>query len=297
MRKDYQLRTHPEYGYREVTPTPSNEEIARFYADEFYSSEYPRLNDSSLEVQERDKDFYDAFRRDLCDRIEALRRRPLSDLSVLDIGCGWGETLSYFKDRGMDCYGFDPAPEAIEYGRGKGLSVKCAGMDDLNVFGRRFDVVLMQNVLEHLAHPDQVMDVIRDQLLLPGGVLIIDVPNEFNSFQLSGRETHALDQWWVCPPNHLNYFTHRSLQKLVEGKGFLCRRLTSSFPLEMFLLFGHNYVEDAALGRRCHEMRMAFESNLRDTGRAEVLHDFYQSLAQLGLGRQILLFAQLPEAE
>ena len=147
MEKEYRLVEHPKYGYKEVQPTPSPEEISRFYADEFYSSEYPRLNDSSLEVQTRDKSFYDANREDLCLRLEKLLNSSLQGKSVLDIGCGWGETLSHFNNRGMDCYGFDPAPEAAEYALQRGLNVQTAGMENLDVFGRGFDIVLMQNVL------------------------------------------------------------------------------------------------------------------------------------------------------
>ena len=37
----------------------------------------------------------------------------------------------------------------------------------------------------------------------------------------------------------------------------------ASFPLEMFLLFGENYVKDPATGKTCHKKRVAFEQNLR----------------------------------
>ena len=146
--------------------------------------------------------------------------------------------------------------------------------------------------LEHLAAPDQVIETVHDQLLNPGGIVIIDVPNEFNTFQVAGQHLHNLAEWWVCPPNHLNYFSHKSLQALVEDKHLTVRFLSSSFPLELFLLFGTNYVTDPKTGRRCHEQRMAFEENLRKSGNPEILHSFYQAMANLGLGRQVLLYAQ-----
>ena len=49
---------------------------------------------------------------------------------------------------------FDPAPEAIEYGQTKGLNVKHAGIDRMDVFGSiKFDVVMLKNVLEHMPNP------------------------------------------------------------------------------------------------------------------------------------------------
>ena len=61
--------------------------------------------------------------------------------------------------------------------------------------------------------------------------------------------------------------------------------------MEMFLLFGENYVKDGTLGKACHKKRVAFEANLRQT-RPDLLREFYKALANLGLGRQIVAFAQ-----
>jgi hypothetical protein len=130
--------------------------------------------------------------------------------------------------------------------------------------------------------------------LAPGGILVIDVPNEFNAFQLCAQKVHRLDPWWIAPPAHLNYFSAPTLKSLLAGVGYRVERMESSFPIEMFLLFGHNYVGDGALGRKCHEQRMAFELNLRRHGAAKVLREFYRSLAELNLGRQIVAYAKNP---
>ena len=66
-----------------------------------------------------------------------------------------------------------------------------------------------------------------------------------------------------------------------------------SFPLEMFLLFGDNYVKDGKLGSACHKKRVAFEENLRKLGKKNTLKNFYRSLADLNLGRQISLYIVL----
>ena len=69
----------------------------------------------------------------------------------------------------MDCYGFDPAPEAIEYGQTKGLNVKHAGIDRMDVFGSiKFDVVMLKNVLEHMPNPYEVLKEIREKVLKKG---------------------------------------------------------------------------------------------------------------------------------
>lgn len=290
--KSYKLKAHPRYGFLQVRPTPTLKEITDFYAKEFYSAHYQRCNDSSLDIQIRDKDFYDGHWTDLCDNIEDLRGRSLKGAKVLDIGCGWGQALLQFRERGMICFGFDPVADAVKYAHKQKLNVVEAGMDRVDVFPKEtFDVVTVLNVLEHLADPVQILKNIRTKILKPGGLLVIDVPNEFNAFQLCGQKIHGLPPWWIAPPAHLNYFDGKSLKKLLTGLGYQVERLESSFPMEMFLLFGHNYVQDGALGRQCHEQRMAFELNLRKQGQTSVLRRFYQSLAEQNLGRQIVAYA------
>jgi len=286
----YQLLPHPDYGFLQIKPTPTPEEISRFYADEFYAA-YPKFNDSALEVQVRDKDWWDARRAEICASVQEILGESLTGKSILDIGCGWGEALLFFQTQGMECYGFDPAPEAVAYAQKKGLNVVEAGMDRMDVFDRTFDVVTMLNVLEHLADPVAVLREIYDRLLGTGGLVIIDVPNEFNAFQIAGRDTHGLKDWWVAPPGHLNYFSKDTLCSLLTGLGYTVKLAESSFPIEMFLLFGDNYVGNGTLGRQCHEKRMAFEMNLRKAGQGKVLRQFYRSLAEQNLGRQVTVFA------
>lgn len=289
---DPQLTAHPEYGFLQVSPTPSSEEITAFYAEEFYSDDYKNFNDSSLEVQVNDREFYEGTWNDMAIHISEILDKPLSGLDMLDVGCGWAQALLFFADKGVNCYGFDPAPEAIDYGLSKGLNVKHAGMDSMDVFGnKRFDVVMLNNVLEHLADPVQVMKEIHQKVLVPGGIIIIDVPNEFNNFQTAGRDTHNLDNWWIVPPCHLNYFSRETLGNLLKGCNFELVLAEASFPLEMFLLFGDNYVEDGTLGKKCHQKRVAFETNLRKLGHEKTLREFYQALAKLNLGRQVKVYA------
>ncbi|MFN8542692.1 MAG: class I SAM-dependent methyltransferase [Candidatus Binatia bacterium] len=295
MAQDWTLVPHARYGFLQVAPTPSAAEITRYYADEFYSGDYRRLNDSGLDVQLRDAEFYDAHRADMCRHIAAVTGRPLAGRSVLDVGCGWGRALLVFRRHGMACFGFDPAPEAVEYAGRHGLTVRCAGVDRMDVFeGRRFDVVTVLNVLEHLADPVAVVAELRDRVLAPGGLLVVDVPNEFNAFQRCGQEVHGLPEWWVAPPAHLNYFSGTTLRRLLEGEGYRVRLAHSDFPIEMFLLFGQRYVGDPALGRRCHEQRMAFEANLRRGGHEDVLDRLYRALAAEDLGRQVVMYAEAP---
>ena len=79
--------------------------------------------------------------------------------------------------------------------------------------------------------------------------------------------------------------------RAVHERGFKVALTEATFPMELFLLFGENYVGQKELGRSCHERRVAFEMNLRRNGFERVLRGFYQALAQQNLGRQIVAYA------
>jgi len=152
-------------------------------------------------------------------------------------------------------------------------------------------VVTLLNVLEHLRSPVDTLRNIRELLLKPGGLLVIDVPNEFNDFQMVANEEYGLNEWWVCPPNHINYFSATSLRQVLDLSGYEVRYSEASFPLEMFLLFGDVYIGNGEIGKVCHQKRVRFEYFLRKHGKKEKLTKFYEALADIDLGRQVVVYA------
>ncbi len=284
----YNLIKDPEYGYLRVDPVPTLEEVDKYYQEEFYTSK--RFNDSSLEVQKDGQDFYDS-------RWEGIFRRcrefhGTEKFSLFDIGYGYAQALLYFKNKGATVSGLDPAPQGLEYARSHGLDVHQAGIEDFSCVGeRRFDVVMLLNVLEHLRKPPEILKNIKNDLLNPGGLLVIEVPNEFNDFQTTAVREHGLKEWWVCPPGHLNYFSNSSLKSLLDQCGYDIVHSEASFPMEIFLLMGDVYVGDATLGKQCHNKRAKFEEVMRKHGKSEKLSALYEALGALDLGRQSLVFA------
>src|SRR5262249_26018371 len=125
----YRLERNERFGFLQVRPTPSAEEITRFYANEFYSSQYAGFNNSQLDVQQKDAEFHEAHWNDIRKTVEQVSGRPIAGQKILDVGCGWAQALSFFQKQGAVCFGFDPAPEAVEYAARRGLNVRHAGMD------------------------------------------------------------------------------------------------------------------------------------------------------------------------
>lgn len=77
-----------------------------------------------------------------------------------------------------------------------------------------FDVIVAGEILEHLTSPGAALDGARESLV-PGGELIVTVPNAFclrRMIQIpAGRE--------VVHPDHVSYYSHRTLARLLEVHG------------------------------------------------------------------------------
>jgi SAM-dependent methyltransferase len=83
----------------------------------------------------------------------------LSGLSLLDYGCGRGETLRLAAERGMRAQGTDLDPECVAISRAHGETVQLTSpQDPLAQFGgKSFDVVTCFHVLEHVDRPKNVL--------------------------------------------------------------------------------------------------------------------------------------------
>ena len=118
--------------------------------------------------------------------------RKRSDLRILDIGCGNGSQLAIpLADGGYDVTAVDSHQPSIQRGRRLGPAVKFhhGVVSDLPL--SKFDCVIISEVLEHLAAPEQLLGMALPYLAEPG-ILIITVPNGYGEFEWDQRFYSAL---------------------------------------------------------------------------------------------------------
>ncbi len=288
----YTVIKDAEYGYLRANPIPSEEEVNQYYLEEFYAQNKEKFNNSSLETQLEQSDFFKAKYENYFSNCEKIIG-TLNGKSVFDIGFGFAQALLFFKEKNMHVAGIEPSKEGYEFAKKQGLDVHQGSIESTFVdVKQKYDVVTLLNVLEHLRNPAEVLINIKEKLINQNGVLVIDVPNDFNDFQTVANKEYDLNQWWFFPPRHINYFSKKSLESLLEQCGYEVAYAEGSFPLELFLLFGENYVKDGALGKQCHNKRVQFENLLRKHNKHDKLSSFYKALADLELGRDIVMFAK-----
>ena len=288
-----ELRQMPA-GYWQVWPRPTPESLRSLYGDEFYEVD----KSDYLAKMERDRAYWDAtwsMRRTLMERaLPASRRR------ILDVGSSGGFLLDHFQQAGWQTFGIEPSRSAAAFARERyGLAIFCGELLDFRGSDSAhdddgpaaFDVIHSAQVLEHVLDPEACVAHMAS-LLAPGGLVYLEVPNDFNVFQETARERLDKDAWWVAPRYHLNYFGYESLSRLLASHGLEEIDRLASFPIEIFLLMGDDYVGDPELGSSCHERRMNFERSLIETDRIEPLLALYRSLAKASVGRTCGILAR-----
>ena len=273
-------------GFKHIVPIPEAEQVQEFYAHHYHGSDISR----AVRKMREDTEWLNLAYHDRLDFFEQML--PPDRRRLLDIGSGFGAFLLCGAERGWEVLGVEPSLSASEYARSQGLKV-VEGFYDGKMAERlgTFDVVHLDHVLEHLPNPIQVLEWIRSSLA-PGGLLFLAVPNEFNPFQETLVETCGYRRWWVVPKHHINYFDFETLPALLERHGFEVVAKETSFPMELFLLMGINYVDEPQRGGECHERRKRLEITLHRSGRNDVRRNLLRSFAQNGLGRDVIVYAR-----
>ena len=275
-------------GFKHALPLPDARDLERSYREDYYATEKPTF----LAHAGEDQAWAQLAQTDRLEIFESLL--PPDRRRLLDIGCGPGFFLETAMRRGWLASGIEPSRQAAAHARGLGVTVTEGffNAQSAAMLGR-FDAVHLNNVLEHIPDPAHLIGLAHG-LLEPGGVICINVPNDFSPLQIAAMGAAGTNDWWVAPPHHLNYFDFESLTALVSRLGFRPDARTTSFPMEAFLMMGENYVGDSALGRACHNRRKKFDLAFENAGLKGARRAFYRALAQAGLGREAVVIAVKP---
>lgn len=139
---------------------------------------------------------------------------------LLDVGCGIGQFVRTAARSGWTARGIDLAHEAIAVARKHEVPCEVLDFFSPSLDAARFEVITMFEFIEHVADP---MPFFRRaaELLVPGGLLYLTTPN----FESIDRMALGAD-WRVIHPEHLLYFSPRTLRRAVDQvQGFKVERV------------------------------------------------------------------------
>ena len=86
-----------KFGFKGIEPIPTQEEVEKFYAQEFYDANAKYFNNSALLLQEEQSDFFNTRWKAIYDEMESFFGEKISEKSGFDIGFGFAQALKYMK--------------------------------------------------------------------------------------------------------------------------------------------------------------------------------------------------------
>lgn len=138
------------------------------------------------------------------------------DNTLFDVGCSTGGFLLYMKQLGWDVSGVEASKDSADIARERGLNVHVGRLEDFDGGqGRKFDVVTMWDVIEHVPDPLKLLDM-AGKMVRSEGALVILTPNSRSlSMRLGGQNCETAN-----PALHLHLFSVSSLKIALEISGY-----------------------------------------------------------------------------
>ena len=136
---------------------------------------------------------------------------------LVDIGCSIGMFLSTAISFGFEPYGYDI--NKINLQKAKkffGINILKDNFLEAKRYENFFDIATLWDVLEHMKDPIEFLSKLMS-IIKPGGLLVVQCPNmESYEFLKFGNKWN-----WLTPGDHLQFFTLKSLVRVVTKAGFI----------------------------------------------------------------------------
>lgn len=217
-KESFSLTQCENCGFIFTSPRPDAADLSKYYQSEAYLSHHSR-GVSPLRL------VYQILRKRNIRGKYQLINQYVQKGNILDIGCGTGEFLSFFKKNGWDTSGIEPDISARNFAREKWNIHVLDEPEITKLDTATFNLVTMWHVLEHVSDINQrVAEVFR--LLKPGGYFIAALPNP------KSWDAEHYQEYWAAwdVPRHLFHFSEHNIIQLSEKHGF---KFNKSVPMTL----------------------------------------------------------------
>lgn len=210
-------------GFRFTNPRPEEREIGKYYQAEDYISHSDTRKGLINKLYQVVRNYTIGQKVKLIDRL-IPNSQSSSIKYLLDIGCGTAEFLNASKIAGWNVTGIEPSEIARKKAEEK-YKITPLPQDKLfELNEKKFNVISLWHVLEHVHQLDKTIDQIS-KILLDDGTLIVAVPN------CDSWDAKKYGEQWAAwdVPRHLFHFTKKDIEMLFSNFGF---KLTEVLPMK-----------------------------------------------------------------
>jgi 2-polyprenyl-3-methyl-5-hydroxy-6-metoxy-1,4-benzoquinol methylase len=276
------------HGYYSISNPPSKEQLELFYANKYYQEDKGNFQ------QKYSKEELDYIHNEFKVAEYMAKDCKSNGAELLDIGCGQGYFSNFFYKKKWNVILNDFSSNGVKTHNPELLDSLIQGdcLQFIKNHNKKFNLININGVLEHLLDPVEILEEVK-KLLHKSSILRITVPNDYSLFQKMLLENNYSDNTWLCPPEHLHYFNVDSLSSLVLSMGYSIKSVMTSFPIEQYLVNKHsNYATHKDKGSAAHMARITIDNFIFKQGLQKYIN-YYESCAQVNLGRSVILYAQL----
>lgn len=147
--------------------------------------------------------------------------------NLLEVGCGSGIFLEPASRHGWLVHGLDVSRQAVDLTRQfcPTARVTCAPLEEAGFNSGTFDLIALWDVIEHVEYPEKFLRDVQS-LLAPGGILILETPDEGCPARCLVRIAHRLTAGRLSLlhllyyPAHRWYFSRRAMTLVLKRVGF-----------------------------------------------------------------------------
>jgi SAM-dependent methyltransferase len=138
------------------------------------------------------------------------------DSKVLDVGCAMGGFLDYLNGKGVNhLAGIDLVENFVNHISKNGkYNIKLGSAESIPFDESSFDILIVNQVIEHLMDPSKVFREAK-RVLVDGGILYLGVPDA-----LRYEDMCSFDFYWLLIRDHIQHFDIEHLKLLAELEGF-----------------------------------------------------------------------------
>jgi MoaA/NifB/PqqE/SkfB family radical SAM enzyme/SAM-dependent methyltransferase len=189
-----------------LSPRPDFEELKQYYGN--------YVKQTQSEIAEIPISFEEHILGISRLRLQYLQKYIRDGMKILDIGCSFGAMLKVLRDESgfnIEVTGVNPEHSLVKFGKHEyGLDIRAGMFEEQNFPSGSFDLIILDNVLEHFDDPMQSVKDIHALLSERGKLFIatnnLDTPHGF--------------LWQNFFPDHTVTFSPKTLKALLESQGF-----------------------------------------------------------------------------